>query len=47
MSESAELKCKICGEMLIGKLHPTKSICYAYCPSMDKTHDIYVITVMP
>jgi len=46
MTESTVLKCSICGNILIGKLSPNKPMMYVYCPSMDKTHDIYIIPIL-
>lgn len=46
MPETTELKCEVCGEIMIAKLNPAlKNNVYIHCPSMLHDHDIYVVPI--
>lgn len=46
MAETAQLKCDICGDVLVAKVDIKNNRVFVFCPTMLKDHDIYVIEMV-
>lgn len=45
MADTTQLKCEICGEVMVAKIDTKNSRVFVFCPTMLNDHDIYIVEI--